>query len=300
MKLYLASLKKKVLLMYHKLFPERKLNVLRSFGQLNSENYAFCVTHKDKVGSLIFDSGTWTLNKAKIDKSNVITLRNYKNYAKMVGHYYERIFNFDSNFTDDGFEDNYYNQLILEEAGLKPVPVVHDVYGEEIDLYIDKEYDFVALGSSQITKVDTLSYVLEKFEGTGINIHLFGSAKFEFLTGFPIYSCDTAMWTHTGSYGYIHYWNPKKDGENKIDTIYMEEFIGHEHEKKITFSNYEFRKDLEEFLLKTLKITYQDLMGSDGDCYKSLVNTHFYAQLEDIVNQIHQQKGFNTMKFVQG
>jgi len=295
MKLYHASLNKKTLLRYHELFPDRKLNVLRSFGQLNSENSAFCKKYRDKIGSLILDSGTWTLNKAKTDMSYVITLSNYKNYAKIVEPYYERVFNFDSNFTDDGFEDNYYNQLILQDADLEPVPVVHDIYGEEIDLYIGKKYDFVALGSSQITKVDILDYVMEKFKGTGIKIHLFGNSKFDFLTNFPIYSCDTAMWARTGGYGFIKYWNPKKDGKDKTDKIYLEEFIDPKREKKINYSSYEFREDLDEFMSKTLNVTYQGLMGADGAYNKMLVNTHYYAQLEDIVNQIHQEKGFNTM-----
>ena len=286
----------RVFLTYYRLFPDRKLNVLRSFGMLNHEDYAFCFKHRDKINSMILDSGTWTLNNAKGDIKDKITLQNYINYAKTVRPYYDRIANFDATFTDDGFESNYYNQLILEKAGLDPFPVVHDIYGQEIDHYISKGYDLVSLGSSQITSVDTLAYVMERFEGTGIKIHLFGNAKFEFLANFPIHSCDTAMWARTGGYGWINYWNPKKEGADKTDSIYMEEYLDEGKIKKITFPNYEFREDLEKFLLETLNVTYLDLMGPHAAYCKMLVNTCYYAQLEDIVNQIHRQKGFDTMR----
>lgn len=297
MKLYHASPNLRTLLKYHALFPDRKLNVLRSFGMLDKEDYDFCVKHRGKIGSLIFDCGTFTLNYAKSEATSSITLSNYKNYVQTFEKHYDFYFNFDADFSDDGFETNLYNQKYLESFGLSPVPVVHDVWGSEIDYYIDRrdKYQRVALGSAQIRNEETLGYVMERFEGSGIKIHLFGNTTFEFLVNYPIASVDTAMWARTGGYGFINYWNPRKEGLKKSDRIYMEEFVDHDAEKKVTFSNYEFREDLEKFLLETLDLTYQDLMGHDGSYNKMLVNTHYYVQLEDIVNQIHQQKGFNTM-----
>lgn len=296
MRLYHASLNMWVRRKYNELFPGKKLNVLRSFGMLDSETYAFCVTHRNKIGSLILDSGTWTLNNASPEASKHITLNNYKDYVHTTGKYFDFYFNFDSNFTDDGFEDNLSNQRTLEKTGLSPIPVVHQIEGEEIGYYLSKGYPRIALGSAQIKKVDTLAKVMDKFEGTGTKIHLFGNTKFDFLSNFPIHSCDSAMWARTGGYGYIKYWNPKKAGINKTDKIYMEEYLQAGDEKKITYSNYEFRNDLDMFLNKTLKITYQDLMGLDGAHYKMLVNTYYYVQLEEIVNQIHRLKGFNTFE----
>lgn len=297
MKLYHASLNVGTLLKYHKLFPDRKLNVLRSFGMLGSEDHAFCVKYRSKVNSLILDSGTFTLNYAKPEASSFITLNNYKNYVQTFKKYYDFYFNFDADFSDDGFETNLYNQKYLESFKLSPTPVIHDIWGPEIDYYIDRKdkYQRVALGSAQIKTEETLDYVMERFEGTGIKIHLFGNTTFEFLVNYPIASVDTAMWARMGGYGFIKYWNPKKDGKDKTDKIYLEEFIDPKGEKKVTYSNYEFRKDLDEFMSKTLNVTYQGLMGVGGADNKMLVNTHYYAQLEDIVNQIHQEKGFNTM-----
>jgi len=292
MKLYLASLNLWVFQRYRKLFPDCKLNILRSFAILNSEDYAFCVKYRDKIDSMILDSGTWTLNNAKADNRKIFTVSNYIPYAKFVESYHDNIANFDSNFTPEGFENNYYNQLLLEEAGLHPVPVVHDIYGEEIDLYLNKGYDYIALGSSQITKFDDLAHAMERFEGTGVKIHLFGSTKFEFLTPFPLYSSDSAMWGRAGGYGNIYYWNPKKEGANKTDKIYMEEYLKADGKKRVTFTNYEFQKDLILYLQQDLGVTYQDLMGTEGSYYKMLVNTHYFVKLEERVNRIHKQKGF--------
>jgi len=296
MKLYHASLITKALLKYHELFPDRKLNVLMSFGNLGHEMLDFCKTYRDIIDSLILDSGTWTLNNAVTELKNKITLSNYTNYLDTFAHLFDHYFNFDSDFLGTENETNYINQVELESHGFNPVPVVHDIDGEEIDHYVDKgceEYPIVALGSTQIKSVHTLDYVMSKFEGSGIKIHLFGHAKFDLIANFPLYSCDSTAWSHRGQYGFIHYWNPQNEGINKTDKIYMEEYLEVGKERKVTFSNYEYRNDLDQFLFDVLGVTESDLLGQNGAFYKQLVNLHYYVQLEDEINQIHLQKGFN-------
>jgi hypothetical protein len=294
MKLYHASLGLEVFMLYHKLFPDKKLSVLKSFGNIDNSMKEFTKSHRKKIESLIFDSGTWTLNNGKTDLSHRITLPNYKNYVTEFFHYFDFYFNFDSDFIGGSNETNYQNQIALEECGLRPVPVVHDIKGDEIDHYIDKGYPIVALGSTQIKSVDTLDYVMNKFKGTGIKVHLFGNTKFDFISNFPIYSCDSTAWANTGGYGYIKYWNPKKEGRNKTDTIYMEEYLDHNAKHKLTLSNYEYREELYQYLSETLSVTEQDLLGPDGAYCKQLVNLYFYVQLEEIINKIHQDKGFHS------
>jgi hypothetical protein len=297
MKLYHASLVLKVLLKYHQLFPDKKLNVLRTFADLNPEMMEFCKTHRNIIGSLILDSGTWTLNNTKTELKNKITLLNYISYLEMFEDYFDFYFNFDSDFIGTADETNYLNQVELEGHGFNPVPVVHDIEGDEINHYTDKgceKYPIIALGSAQIKSVRTLDYVMSKFEGTGIKIHLFGHAKFDLITNFPLYSCDSTAWSHRGQYGFIHYWNPEKDVVNKTDKIYMEEYLEADKELKNTYSNYEYRNELDNYLYYTLGVTESDLLGPDGAFYKQLVNLHYYVQLEGIVNQIYRQQGFNT------
>ncbi|MBT6340371.1 MAG: hypothetical protein HOJ48_13850 [Desulfobacula sp.] len=295
MKLYHASLNKRTLLAYNKRFPDRKVSVLRSFGTLDKTEKDFTHKHRDKIDFLIFDSGTFSLNYAKGNSIRHITLENYINYMKLFGKYYDFYFNFDSDFRDIGFEINLYNMRTMEDYGLTPVPVVHDIWGNEIYYYIKNGYKRVALGSAQIRGLETLEFVMDIFKGTGIKIHLLGNTTFDFLANFPIHSCDSAMWARKGGFGFILYWNPKKLGKNKTDSIYMEEFIQTGNDKKVIFSNYAFKTDLEAYLWNNFQLTHQDLMGNEGSYNKMLVNMHYYVQLEDIINQIHVKKGFDTM-----
>jgi hypothetical protein len=292
MKIYQASLTLRVLLAYHELFPERKLNVLKSFGTLNNESYDFCVTHRDKIGSLILDSGTWTLNNAKSDVKDRITLQNYLDYAKTVRPYYDLVFNFDSNFTEEGFEENYANQLTLERAGLDPVPVVHDICGDEIEHYLGKGYRSLALGSFQMKSVKNLEFVMDRLRGANVKIHLFGNTRFDFLANFPIDTCDSAEWAHTGAYGFIRYWDLGKEDFNKEVKIYLEEYLDVSKKRKETLSDFEHRTELLAYLKNELGVPEHDLLGDDGAFFKQLVNVHYYAKLEEIVNRIHRQRGF--------
>lgn len=294
MKIYLASIFLVVFLKYRTLFPGRKLNLLRSFGLLDEEMSSFLKTHRDKIESVILDSGTWTLNKSKIvARKEKINLKTYKDYAETFGDEFDFYFNFDSNFTEEGHEENLSNQIMLEEAGLKPVPVIHDIYNEEIDYYIDRGHMMLALGSTQLTNNNHLIHVMRKVEGTGVKLHIFGNTKFSFLADFPIYSCDTASWAHKGSFGDILYWNPKKEGENKTDRIYLEEYMHADKKKRILFSDYEYREDLEIYLSENFGFTWEDfLIPNKGSYNKMVFNTHYYTILEEEINKIHRRKGF--------
>jgi hypothetical protein len=252
----------------------------------------FLRTHRDKIGSIILDSGTWTLNHKKSDAGIRITLEGYKNYAKAFGHLFEFYFNFDSNFTDEGFGENIFNQIRLEEAGLHPVPVIHDIYEDEIPYYIEKKYPLVALGSAQITDIYSLEMVVDRLQRAGIQIHLFGNTSFDFLSTLPIFSCDSTSWMARSAHGFIRYWNPHNKGLNKTDEIYLEEYLNALDKKKITISGYPFRKDLEEFLGKELELTIEDLYRDKFNQW--LVNTHYFAELEKRLNEIHRKKGFKT------
>ena len=157
MRLYHASLSLKVIKWYSKRFPDKKLNVLRSFGLLDRDSYHFCTDWRHTINSLILDSGTWTLNNTNNQTLRKrLTLNNYKNYLSSAGKYFDFYFNFDSNFTDNGFATNLANLRELERAGYHPVPVIHDIYGNEIDYYIKAGYTRVALGSSQIKSIKSL------------------------------------------------------------------------------------------------------------------------------------------------
>jgi len=292
MKIYIAALNLDVFLAYQGLFPARKLNVLRSFGMPSADNFGFMRDHRDKVGSLVLDSGTWTLNNPNATPEIQITLENYKNWVLEYGRHFNFIFNFDSDFTERGFPTNLHNQNKLEEASLNPVPVVHDIYGDEVDYYINEDYPLVAIGSFQITNILDLNPVVHKLHQAGIKVHLFGTSQFDYLAYLPVYSCDSTTWLQTGAFGKIYFWNPMKSSQDKTDIISLEERLQTKQSPKNLYSSYAHRETFDAFLAETFGITYENFLGTQGHFYKRLVNLHYFVQLEEIVDQEHQKKGF--------
>jgi hypothetical protein len=253
---YQASLNLAVFLMFIQMFPGMTVNILLSYAMLNPDVPDFLHTYRDKIGKIILDSGTWTLNKAKGVGVPHLTLDNYMRYLKRFGHLFDFYISFDSNFTEAGVEENQYNQMVLEDAGLHPVPVVHDIYGPEIDQYINAGYKRIALGSSQIRTQRDMAHVMRRLDGTGIKIHTLGKSGFNLLGYFLIDSSDSAMWAREGGYGYLCWLNPKREGDDKTDRVYLEEFLSVKNSHKYSYFSYEFKEDFDAYLLKTFNLTY--------------------------------------------
>jgi hypothetical protein len=293
MRIYHAAVNVYVLNEYKKRFPKSDVHVLRAHSHKNGDDRLLRTTHRFKCASLYYDSGTYYFYKVAEFPGSPVNFNSYLSYLKYYSKHYDRVFNFDCDFGDEGFDTNIFYQQRLEDEGLDPVPVVHSIHGDEIDYYIEQGYEDVALGSPQITDFGTLAYVMNKFKGTKIRVHLFGNTRFDFLTEFPIYSCDSSVWAQAARFGEIVWWNPWKKGPNQTDRVYIEEYY-HEEPKHNRLSVYQYQTELLSYLYDELNITLIDLLGLDGTLYKQLVNLHHYLKLEDIVNQIHRQKGFWT------
>lgn len=287
---YQASLSLEVFLRFAQIFPGKDVNILLSFAMLNRDVNEFLGTYRDKIGKIILDSGTWTLNKSNGGDVKKITLDNYQRYLKRFGHLFDFYMNFDSDFTESGAEINQYNQMVLEDAGLNPIPVVHDIYGPEIDQYIQDGYERVALGSPQIRTQRDMEQVMRRFNGTDIKIHTLGKSGFNLLAYFQINSSDSAMWAREGAYGYVRWWNPKRNGEDKTDRIYLGEYISIAHNHIFEYFTYEYKQDFDAYLLKTFNLTYYDFFGKGNHPNKMIVNMYYYVQLEEKINEMRQKK----------
>ena len=289
-----SSLSPRVFEGYKAVKPDKEVHVLRSYGTRSQDDHLFRTILRDQCASLDFDSGAFSDNNRQPGSGPVINFNGYLEYVKAYGHFYDRIYNFDCDFGDEGFDTNIFYQKRMEDAGLKPVPVVHSIFNDdEIEYYIESGYKTVALGSPQITDFGTLAYVMDKFKGTKIKIHLFGCTDFEYLTSFPIYSCDASTWIMAGIFGDIIWWNSKKGGQNKKDYVYLEEVLPPKPNAK-PLSEYEYREELNQYLDGELGINENDLLGPDGSYFKGIVNLHYYVKLEEVINQIHRKKGFWT------
>ena len=113
MKIFHAGMQLKVLLEYAKLYPAVKLDILKSFATIDYEIQGFCTDHRNKIGNLIFDSGTYSLNNS-LQTPIGVNLRAYKEYLLQNGGQFDWYFNFDSDFSGGDSPENYQNQLDLE------------------------------------------------------------------------------------------------------------------------------------------------------------------------------------------
>lgn len=291
MKLYQASLFLNVLKRYHELFPDEPLNVLLSLAYNQGERKEFLVDHRHMVESIIGDSGAWSVAAG----SSELTIESVIAQYQECGHQFDRYFSFDTDFTDNGFDNNIVNQLRMERAGLTPIPVVHNFYDEEIDYYVKSgKYNWLALGSSQAKDFESLKYAVDRIKTWGnpsIRLHWFGGSRFEWLCQLPIASCDTTSWAATGKFGEIMYWNPRNPQLDKADKIYVGGRIKKIKETEHHINTYRWRDELEAHLYDTFGFTNIDLWGYDEKFHMQLVNTRFFAELERRINEERINRG---------
>jgi len=283
MKIYQASLFLQVMKKYWEIFKE-PLNVLLSYAMMGGETEGFLEENRHMVGSIIADSGAWSF--AQGTKS--FRIENLISYLQLWGNCFDRYFNFDTDFTNNGFENNIANQIRMEREGLHPVPVIHNFYDEEIEYYVNSgKYEWLALGSSQSTNFDAMKYAVDRIKPLGksdIKIHWFGGSKFDWLCNLPITSCDTTSWVKMGSMGWINYWNPHEKKFYKAHKIYVSGQLKIMSPSEYHFVTYPWREELEDYLQNTFGLTYGDLCGYGDKFNMQLINTRFYAELEKRIN----------------
>lgn len=298
MKIYLSSLTMNILLELEKRIPNKKPNVLLSFGVRKNDDMLFMEKKRDAVNSLILDSGTFSLHFANGVTEEDVNLQSYIHYLNLCSDKFDFYFNFDGNFTIHGFEDNLYYLKELEEKGFTPVPVIHDYYREEIDYYIDNGYKLVALGSvmekgaMKFLRNDfDIKYAVDRLIKHAVKIHLFAAASYPQLCDLPLYSSDASSWAQHAAMGKIVYWNKNKDGDDKTDIIRFFDRPGLKPDGNYFFQEYPFIKELEEHL-DSMGLTYEDLMGFAHNQNRAVVNAAYYMQIEDILTQRYKEKGF--------
>jgi hypothetical protein len=289
MKLYHASLHLDVLKKYHELFGE-KSNVLLSLADESKDWLAFLIDYRHMIESLVADSGAYSVANG----TSNLTLAQVISHLKRWGHYYDLYFNFDTDFSEGGFDNNIAHQIKMERAGLKPVPVIHNFFDGEIDYYIQSgKYQWLALGSRQSSRFENIEHAVRRIkEGNpAIKIHWFGGSRYEWLVQLPIAACDTTSWAQAGAYGVIKYWNPRNPELDKTDYIYIGGRIRELDPSLHHFVTYPFRKDLEAYLQFNFGFSYQDLCGYDDKFNMQLVNMKYYADLEQRINDERLKRG---------
>ena len=290
MNIYHASLTYGALKKYYQIFGQ-KLNVLLSMALLGSDTFHF-FDNRHMISSLVLDSGAWSVYY----KKSSLKLNQYLQYLKRNAYRFDAYFNFDDDFSTEGFANNYANQVKLENAGLHPIPVIHNFMNDEIPFYIQAgKYQWLALGSSQTTSFAALDYAVQliKKGNPAIKIHYFGGCKFDWMIKTPIGSSDTSSWAQTGAFGNIKYWNPRKRGIDKTDYIYVGDRIKDLKPGEFHYVSYPCRASLDAYLQAAFKWDnpLQELTGYDSFLNKQLVNLRYYVELEQRINEERVKRG---------
>jgi len=293
MKISHSGLATEPVLCYKQLHPDKPLRALISYGRRNIHHYNLMLKLRNKIDDLIMDSGTFTLNQNRKKYQNNINFKGYRSHLNLFADKVDFYFNFDEDFSKNGFDTNFGYQLDLEEAGFSPVPVIHDCYSDEIKTYIDRGHKLVAIGSGELKHagLDDLRHIVDELYRNGVKVHFLGCTRYEKLAYLPVYSADSTTWNWTGASGRIFYWNPLRNGYNKLDKIAVDD----KPPKRLTkyhIRDYMFRNQLEDYLCRELGLSIDDLLGKNRLLNRALVNIHYFVLLEELINRKHKEQGF--------
>jgi len=167
---------------------------------------------KEKKVELFLDSGAfsaWTQNKD-------IDIYEYIEFIKEHKHLISVYANLDD---INSAEKTWENQLIMEKAGLRPLPVFH--YGEPDSYLIKymKKYDYLSFGGMVPISTTVLVQWLDRIFGRYITdkdgmpthkVHGFGLTSLRLMLRYPWFSVDSTSWVVTGRMGGIYV--PRKKG----------------------------------------------------------------------------------------
>lgn len=292
--IYHAGLTSLAMLEYRKRFPGIRLKAMMSFGRRGNHDYKFLTDQFEFISGIACDSGTWTLNQNPKKYGRLISAEGNQHFLKMFRSKLDFYLNFDADFSREGFDTNLQYQFEMELEGLKPVPVIHDCYGPEVQYYLDKGCPMVAIGSGELRDSDVLELqrIVNKFYRHGVKVHFLGCTEYEKLAYTPVYSCDSSTWTQSGARDYVNYWNTKRAGIDRTDKIYL---VGRfpQGSRKIHIDTYRFRVPFEEYLWDELQLGLEDLIESrKRKLNRQVANIHYFVKLEQEVARQHRELGF--------
>jgi hypothetical protein len=181
--------------------------------------------------------------------------------------------------------ETWKNQMVMEQAGLSPLPVFH--YGEDkkwLKRIINKGYAYISLGGMVPISTKDLVPWLDSLWGDYLTdssgmpickVHGFGMTSYSLMLRYPWYSVDSTSWVVTGRMGGIyvpHYRNgewiydenslkisvsskspDKKEAGKHISTMspgHSKMIINYIEEKGYKLGVSEFKKEKQDYVLK--------------------------------------------------
>jgi dimeric dUTPase (all-alpha-NTP-PPase superfamily) len=208
-------------------------DVLISFFGLKDKDFKTNVL--EKFPFVFLDSGGYSLRVSKKKISVPEYLKDYINFIK------ENNIQYYANVDMATTEETLRNQRIMEEAGLKPIPVYHwnefrDGNRKLMDDYCEK-YDYVAIGGvakvvkSRKDATKYLNFCFKTAKKHKTKLHGFGITADIMLKRYNFYSVDSTSWMVGNKYGHVFYFaNGKMKMYSKKN--FFEKFNKFNHLKK--------------------------------------------------------------------
>ena len=298
MNIYLSSFTVDALKAYIALFPHAVLNILVSFGLRNESMYSFLHEYKDNINSIVLDSGAFTKNSAKSsDLRAAITFCGYKAFLQRYAGHFDYCFNFDENFEAEyWYENQVYLDQLHAEGHSNVVPVVHSYTEEEVECYLRKGYPIIALGFSEQHKnpanIRKLSHMIHD---AGAKVHVLGVSTWNGLANAPIAYCDSSSWIQHSMYGTLLFWNEARADSSFADCTDRIKFVdktGKTPRSPHYYHDYEYADTLSVWLYETFGWEYYELMNPDNFMKRTLVNIHYFVELQRRITAHYNQLGF--------
>lgn len=175
------------------------------------------------------DSGAysaWKLGAA-------IDVNEYAAWVKRWSHLFTTYANLDViGDAEQAAADTAMNQRVLEEVGLKPLPVFHA--GEPwsaLDQLLDAGYDYIGLGGLVGRRAKAIApwlvEVFTKAEGRAV-FHGFGLTNLKLSRSFGFYSLDSTTWANGHRYGEVQLWDDRARSFLKLSRAYSTDAETHD------------------------------------------------------------------------
>jgi len=177
-----------------------------SIEMIRTINY---IMPKNKKVELFLDSGAfsaWTQGKE-------INIEDYISFIKEHKDVIDIYANLD---VISSPKETWKNQMIMEKAGLHPLPVFHTTFEDPkwLKRYLNRGYDYIALGGmaggtiskTQIIKQLDFVFLNLLCDQKGypkMKVHGFGLTALSIMLRYPWYSVDSTSWVITGRMGSI-------------------------------------------------------------------------------------------------
>lgn len=184
------------------------LSLLESYYFLSeSKDFPYMKKVADDKLNIFLDSGAFSAYSKGVD----ISLGDYGNFIKQNADILTAYANLD---VIGDPRKTWINQVRMEKMGLNPIPTYH--YGEDpkwLRRYLDKGYDYIALGGMVPISTRDLTvwldkiwtkYLIDKDGMPIVKVHGFGMTVFKLMFRYPWYSIDSTTWVLQAAMGQIY------------------------------------------------------------------------------------------------